>query len=63
MGYVNVLQTEGFNISVEKGLWLYLLLTFPLILSTLAILAIREFLEGRKPGGLCARILYCPDPR
>ena len=48
MGYVTVKQNEGFVISAQKGVWLYALLAFPLILSTLSILVVLEPLERRR---------------
>ena len=48
MGYVTVPQNKGFVVSAQKGVWLYALLAFPLILSTLGILFLLEISEKRR---------------
>ncbi len=48
LGYVTVAQKGGFVVSAQKGVWLYALLAFPLILSTLGILVVLEISEKRR---------------
>lgn len=48
MGYVTVNHEAGFAVSAEKGLWLYLVLAFPLMASTMAALVLFELVGNRK---------------
>jgi len=48
MGFIKVSQTEGFEISADKGLWLFAILAIPLVIITVAIYALFEFSNRRK---------------
>ena len=48
MGYLTVTHKKEFTIHAEKGLWLYALLTFPLICTTIGVLVVSELVAKRK---------------
>ena len=48
MGYLTVTNKSEFTIRAEKGLWLYALLTFPLICTTIGVLVVSELVAKRK---------------
>lgn len=47
MGYVVAAQQSGLVISATKGLWIYAIITIPLVVITIGIYFVFEFVNGR----------------
>ena len=50
MGYVSAAQQSGLVISATKGLWIYAIITVPLIVITMGVYLILEFVNRKLQG-------------